>query len=45
MLSEINLAIVGAGMQTLTLVAHLLQKRQKMYDRFVVFAPTGKWIQ
>lgn len=40
-----DIAIVGAGMQALTLVAHLLQKRQKMRDRFVVFDPSGQWIQ
>jgi cation diffusion facilitator CzcD-associated flavoprotein CzcO len=40
-----DIAIVGAGMQALTLVAHLLQKHQKMRDRFVVFDPSGEWIQ
>ncbi|MCU0552901.1 MAG: lysine N(6)-hydroxylase/L-ornithine N(5)-oxygenase family protein [Leptolyngbya sp. Prado105] len=42
---RIDIAIVGAGMQALTLVTHLLQKRQKLYDRITVFDPSGKWIQ
>lgn len=42
---EIDIAIVGAGMQALTLVAHLLQKREKMRNRFRVFDPSGNWIQ
>lgn len=41
---EIDIAIVGAGMQALTLVAHLLQKREKMRNRFRVFDPGGNWI-
>lgn len=45
-LSQIfDLVIVGAGPQTLTLVTHLLQKKQSMRDRFVVLDPAGDWLQ
>lgn len=43
--NQIDLAIVGAGMQSLTLIAHLLHKRQKMQNRFLVFDPSGEWIR
>ncbi|MGV0026899.1 FAD/NAD(P)-binding protein [Phormidesmis priestleyi] len=43
--SQIDIAIVGAGMQALTLATHLLQKRQKLRGRFLVFDPSGDWIQ
>jgi cation diffusion facilitator CzcD-associated flavoprotein CzcO len=42
--SQIDLAIVGAGPHALTLVAHLLQKRQQMQQRFIVFDPSGNWM-
>jgi cation diffusion facilitator CzcD-associated flavoprotein CzcO len=42
--SQIDLAIVGAGPHALTLVAHLLQKRQQMQRRFMVFDPSGNWL-
>jgi cation diffusion facilitator CzcD-associated flavoprotein CzcO len=41
---QIDIAIVGAGPHALTLVAHLLQKRQQMRQRFMVFDPSGTWI-
>ncbi|MEB3831829.1 FAD/NAD(P)-binding protein [Phormidium sp. CCY1219] len=41
---EIDIAIIGAGPQALTLVAHLLQKRKSMRRRFVVFDPSGGWL-
>ncbi len=41
----IDLAIVGAGPQALTLVTHLLQKKQSMGNRFVVLDPSGQWLQ
>lgn len=42
--SKIDLAIIGAGPHALTLVTHLLQKRQTMQGKFLVFDPTGQWI-
>ena len=41
----IDLAIVGAGPQALTLVTHLLQKKKSMRNRFVVLDPSGQWLQ
>ncbi|MEA5462377.1 SidA/IucD/PvdA family monooxygenase [Leptothoe sp. PORK10 BA2] len=41
----VDLAIVGAGPQALTLVTHLLQKKQSMRHRFVVLDPSGQWLQ
>jgi cation diffusion facilitator CzcD-associated flavoprotein CzcO len=40
-----DLAIIGAGPQALTLVTHLIQKRQTMRNRFVVLDPSGTWMQ
>jgi cation diffusion facilitator CzcD-associated flavoprotein CzcO len=40
----IDLAIVGAGPHALTLVTHLLQKKKSMRGRFLVFDPTGTWM-
>lgn len=42
--SKTDLAIIGAGPHTLTLVTHLLQKRSSMRSRFLVFDKSGKWI-
>jgi FAD-NAD(P)-binding len=42
--SKIDLAIIGAGPHALTLVTHLLQKRQTMRGRFMVFDSNGGWI-
>jgi cation diffusion facilitator CzcD-associated flavoprotein CzcO len=39
-----DVAIVGAGPQALTLVTFLLQKRQQMHRRFMVFDPSGTWM-
>ena len=41
----IDLAIVGAGPQAMTLVTHLLQKKKSMRNRFVVLDPSGQWLQ
>lgn len=41
---SIDLAIVGAGPQALTLVTHLLQKKKSMRGRFLVFDPSGTWM-
>ena len=41
----IDLAIAGAGPQALTLVTHLLQKRKRLRGRFLVFDPSGDWLQ
>lgn len=40
----IDLAVVGAGPHALTLVAHLLQKKKSMRGRFLVFDPSGTWM-
>ena len=42
---SLDLAIIGAGPLALTLVTHLLQKRQKVRGRFRVFDPSGQWMQ
>lgn len=42
--NKIDLAIIGAGPHALTLVTHLLQKRQSMQGKFLVFDPSGKWM-
>ncbi|MBT9313194.1 SidA/IucD/PvdA family monooxygenase [Leptothoe kymatousa] len=41
----IDVAIVGAGPQALTLVTHLLKKKPSMGDRFVVLDPSGQWLR
>lgn len=41
----VDLAIVGAGPQALTLVTHLLQKKKSMRNRFVVLDPSGEWMR
>jgi hypothetical protein len=40
-----DIAIIGAGPHALTLVTHLLQKRQTIRDRFLVLDPSGTWMQ
>ncbi|MBE9166087.1 SidA/IucD/PvdA family monooxygenase [Pleurocapsales cyanobacterium LEGE 06147] len=42
--ARIDLAIVGAGPQALTLTTHLLQKRSKLRQKFIVFDPSGTWM-
>ncbi|MDJ0799949.1 MAG: FAD/NAD(P)-binding protein [Calothrix sp. MO_167.B12] len=44
MASKVDLAIIGAGPQALTLVTHLLQKRQKIRSKIAVFDPSGRWL-
>lgn len=41
----VDIAIVGAGPQALTLVTHLLQKKKSMQNRFVVLDPSGEWLR
>ncbi|MGB0562105.1 MAG: SidA/IucD/PvdA family monooxygenase [Spirulinaceae cyanobacterium] len=43
--NKVDIAIIGAGPQALTLVTHLLQKKQSMRKRFVVLDPAGDWLQ
>lgn len=43
--NSIDLAIVGAGPHALTLVTHLLQKKKSLRGRFLVFDPSGTWMQ
>lgn len=40
----IDIAIIGAGVQALTLTTHLLQKSPKHYRKFLVFDPAGTWM-
>lgn len=40
-----DIAIIGAGPHALTFAAYLLQKRQKLRQRFAVFDPSGMWLQ
>lgn len=42
---KVDIAIIGAGPQALTLVTHLLQKKESMRNRFVVLDPAGDWLQ
>ena len=44
LLRKIDLAIIGAGPHALTLVTHLIQKRQKIRSKIAVFDPSGKWM-
>lgn len=43
--NEVDIAIIGAGPQALTLVTHLLQKKKSMRKRLVVLDPAGEWLQ
>ena len=40
----IDIAIIGAGVQALTLTTHLLQKSAKHYRKFLVFDPSQTWL-
>jgi len=40
----IDLAIIGAGVQALTLTTHLLQKSAKHYHKLLVFDPSQAWM-
>jgi cation diffusion facilitator CzcD-associated flavoprotein CzcO len=42
--SQIDIAVIGAGPQALTLVTHVLQKKAKLRDRIQVFDPSGTWM-
>jgi hypothetical protein len=42
--TKTDLAIIGAGPHALTLVTHLLQKRQNMRGKILVFDKGGKWM-
>nr|WP_051044112.1 FAD/NAD(P)-binding protein [Baaleninema simplex] len=41
----VDVAVVGAGPQALTLVTHLLQKKKSLRDRLAIFDPAGTWMQ
>ena len=43
--NSVDITIVGAGPQALTLVTHLLQKKKSMRNRFVVLDPAGDWMR
>ncbi len=40
----IDTAIVGSGPHALTLATHLIQKSKKFCDKFLVFDPSGIWL-
>ncbi|MEL4895749.1 FAD/NAD(P)-binding protein [Crocosphaera sp. Alani8] len=40
----IDVAIIGAGVQSLTLTTYLLQKSAKHYRKFLVFDPSQTWM-
>ncbi|MCM0592994.1 MAG: FAD/NAD(P)-binding protein [Gloeotrichia echinulata IR180] len=42
--AKIDLAIIGAGPHALTLTSHLLQKRESIRSKVVVFDPSGRWM-
>ncbi len=41
---DIDIAIIGAGVHALTLTLHLLQKRQALREKILVFDPSGNWL-
>jgi len=41
---DIDIAIIGAGVHALTLTLHLLQKRQALREKILVFDPSGDWL-
>ena len=41
---QTDIAIIGAGPQALTLVTHILQKKDKLRSRIQVFDPSGTWM-
>ena len=41
----IDIGIIGAGPQALTLMLHLLHKRPKFRHKVLVFDPSGTWLQ
>lgn len=43
--NQIDIAIVGGGPHALTLVTHLLQKRSRMRNKFLVFDSRHRWMQ
>jgi hypothetical protein len=40
-----DLAIIGAGPQTLTLITHLFQKKKQWNRKIRIFDPSGRWLQ
>lgn len=42
---EIDIAIVGAGPQALTLAVRLLQKKNSLSHRFLAIDPAGAWLE
>ncbi|MFZ4730611.1 MAG: FAD/NAD(P)-binding protein [Pseudanabaena sp.] len=41
---DIDIAIIGAGVHALTLTLHVLQKRQALRERILIFDPSGNWL-
>lgn len=42
---KVSIAIIGSGPHALTFVTHLLQKYKRMRGRFLVFDPSGEWME
>lgn len=42
---DTDIAVIGAGPHAMTVVTHLLQKRQQLRQRLLVFDPSGTWMQ
>ena len=43
-MAQTDIAVIGAGPQALTLVTHVLQKKEAFRDRIQVFDPSGTWM-
>jgi hypothetical protein len=41
---DIDIAIIGAGVQSLPLTLHLLRKRQDLREKILVFDPSSNWL-
>ena len=41
---QIDLAVIGAGPHALTLMAHILKKRNSIRDKLLAFDPSGEWL-
>ena len=41
---QADIAVIGAGLQALTLVTHVLQKKAKLRDRLRAADPSGVWM-
>jgi cation diffusion facilitator CzcD-associated flavoprotein CzcO len=44
-LSSLDIAVIGAGPQALTLVSYLLKQKPKLLVKLCIFDPSGAWLQ